>query len=62
MISDVLRLYDEVRMTHSKSKVQADSEWDRALRGLAEEKRILSNILHALGDAVTTSEGHHAKS
>jgi glycosyltransferase involved in cell wall biosynthesis len=61
MIDNMLRLYREVCMTHSPSQIQNGSEWDRALRGLEEERLILSNIFHALGDAVTASEGQHAQ-
>lgn len=61
MIDNMLKLYCEVCMTHSQSQIQNGGEWDRALRGLEEERLILSNILLALGDAVTASEGQHAQ-
>lgn len=59
MVADVLQLYRDVVASYSEATPRQGSEWDRTLRGLAEEQRILSNIFHALGDAVTAKEAHH---
>ncbi len=60
MIDDVLALYSSLCTRQFQANSQDGSEWYQALRGVAKEQSVLSNIVHALGDAMTVEEGRDA--